>query len=494
MQRLLARSTTFLGSRKFFCLTLGLFVVGATWLVFTSRYPMAFDENYHYEIIQTYAKQWSPFFSQPPAHTEQLGDITRYPSYLFHYLMSFPYRLISLFTDSDSIKIILLRLINVTMLATSFWIFKRLFETLKLSNVAGNLSLFVFSLIPITPFLGAHISYDNATIPLTVLTLLAAVHILAALRSNKISAGWLLAFLSIGLLTSLVKYTYLPIFVALFFYLTTAALWARHKRDLKLWHQFKASFSQLTRLRQLCLLLVLLLGVLLCVERYGLNMLRYKNPVPDCNQILSVQSCQQYGPWARDYKLKQRQVSQTPTWKIADYSRVWLNTTLHEFFFAINYDYANKPPLMVLYTFAKVYLIIGLVASLIMIKRIFRHPALRLFTFISVFYVLVVWLDNYMKFYHVHWPVAIHGRYLLPLVPVMAVVLAYGIRYVLEMLPTKVQQYALGMMAFMLLLGMSFGGGALTYIARSDSDWYWPNQTVIRLNTKVKSLLRPVLK
>ncbi len=39
----------------------------------------------------------------------------------------------------------------------------------------------------------------------------------------------------------------------------------------------------------------------LFAERYGVNLLRYHTPVPDCGQVLSVADCSHYGPWIRDH-------------------------------------------------------------------------------------------------------------------------------------------------------------------------------------------------
>lgn len=494
VKKILQRLITFLRTDTFFYVIVGIFAVSATWLVFTSRYPMAFDEDYHYKIIQEYAKQWSPFFTHAPAGTESLGDITRYPSYLFHYAMSFVYRFISVFTTSDIAKIIILRLMNIVMLASSFWIFKKLFEKMKLSALISNLSLFVFAMIPIVPFLGAQISYDNVIIPLTAFTLLSAVYVLEGLRKGTFSSNWFAVFMITGLVSALTKYTYLPIFVTVFLYIAVAFAWSYKKHRFKIFASIQKNLNRLPPLRKVLLLVVLGISLLLCIERYGINMVRYKNPVPSCDQVLSVESCKQYGPWGRDFKLKQRKHGDTPSWKISDYNKIWVGTMQNEFFFAINHEYTPAPPLTVLYTFSKITLIIGVTATLLCIVRILKNPGLRLILITTIFYVITLWIDNYMNFYETHWPVAIHGRYVLPILPAVCVVLGYGIKYCIESMPKAVRaplQY-LGVLA--LIAGMTFGGGVLTYIVRSEPDWYWQNSSVITLNSNLKELLSNLLK
>lgn len=482
-----------LGSKKFFFVVVGIFLISASWLALTSRYPMAFDENYHYGIIQQYANQWSPFFSNAPAGSESLGDITRYPSYVFHYLMSFPYRLVSIFTDSDTVKIIILRFMNIAMLASSLWIFKRIFEEAKISKTVGNIALFVYVLVPVVPFLGAQISYDNASIPLTALTVLLALRIITKLRDRTLDTNLILAFGVLGTLSSLVKYTYLPIFGVAALYVLVAIIYYCRKYKLAVFAPIIKNLTALTPLKRALLIVLLILGLGLFVERYGINMIKYHTPVPDCGQILSESSCKQYGPWGRDLRLKQRRLTPTPQWKISDYNRIWVNTTMHEFFFAIDHNYTPKPPLAVLYKFANIMVRLGLILSLVFIWKWFKNYRLRFFAILFVSYVAVVWADNFSKFYSVHWPVAIHGRYLLPLLPLALVVIGYSLKYLLDFVP-RFKLHAKLSMAIMGMLFMAYGGGALTYIIRSDSTWYWQNNIVIKANTTVKKILEPVIK
>lgn len=494
-QKLNTQLSRFFASKYFFLITVLLLVLSSLWLVFSARYPMAFDENYHYGIIQQYAKQWGPFFTTAPAGSESLGDITRYPSYLFHYLMSFPYRLISLFTESDAVKIILLRIPNVFLLASSLFLFKRLFEKLKLSPAIGNLALFVFVLIPNTPFLAAHISYDNATIPLTALTLLLLTRLVESFRKGRFELGVALLFLCVGILASLIKYTYLPIFGVAFLYTVATFVYYRKQKNIRILNAISSQFKGYAVAKKFLVVFTVLLCLALGAERYALNMVRYGRPAPDCGQILSTQSCRQYGPWGRDYKLKQRRVGDKPNWAVADYNKKWVQTSLYEFFFAINHNYVNHKPLVLLYWFARIVLAGGVVAAILFARRIWKHQTLRMFSIISIVYTLVVWVDNYGKFLEVHWPVAIHGRYLLPLVPIMAVVFGYSYKWLFETLFKRNYTYIKTSFAALCVLCMILGGGGMvTYIIRSDQDWYWNNRAVISTNLTIRDLLQPFLK
>lgn len=78
--RIYQRLVTLLGSRRLWYGILGLFVVEAMWVMVSGRYPMAFDEDYHFGIIKLYAQQWSPFFAHQPVGANVFGAIVRYLS------------------------------------------------------------------------------------------------------------------------------------------------------------------------------------------------------------------------------------------------------------------------------------------------------------------------------------------------------------------------------------------------------------------------------
>ena len=60
----------FLGSERCFYVIVICFVLQAVWLAATARYPMAFDENFHFGLIQLHADQWLPFFTHQPANAD----------------------------------------------------------------------------------------------------------------------------------------------------------------------------------------------------------------------------------------------------------------------------------------------------------------------------------------------------------------------------------------------------------------------------------------
>src|SRR5438270_1670989 len=157
----LQRMGALLASRKFYWAILGVFVLEAAWIAASGRYPMAFDEDFHLGIIRLYAHHLGPFWAGQPESADRFGAVARDPSYLYQYLMSFPYRLINVFTHDQTIQIVILRVLNIGLFASGLVLYRRLFLKTGISRPVVHACLLVFVLLPIVPLLAGQINYDN---------------------------------------------------------------------------------------------------------------------------------------------------------------------------------------------------------------------------------------------------------------------------------------------------------------------------------------------
>lgn len=487
------KSRKIISSKSFFLCILAIFAISALWLVFSARYPMAFDENYHYGIIQQYAHQWSPFITQPPAHAESLGDITRYPSYLYHYLMSFPYRLISLFTRSDTVKIISLRLFSVGMWLGALVLFRKAFLRAHLSAALTNLALLFYILIPNFLFLSAHISYDNMLILLTAWIFLLMVDFINGLKKGSLDVELLLKIAIVNLFASITKYTHLPVFlaIAIFILIYTPVMVCRKK--IRIMNALKKSFMKLSLLRRVLLVSLLILGLGLFLERYAVNYSRYGSIVPACDSAMSVSICQHYGPWIRDHNYMQNPNAPGAVhWNIGVYSLHWIAQEMYELFFTINYNYANLRPLLLPFITAWVILISGVLLVARYSRKLFENLFFMLFGLSIATYGVTLFFNNYFRFIQVHHPVALHGRYFAPLGPLILILFAYAFYYAFHSYKRYAQilTLSMGVIAFILF---TQGGGVVSFILSSDESWYWPSQSVRVMNREAKRILQKVV-
>jgi hypothetical protein len=491
-----------LGSNKFFYFVVGLFIFEAAWIAFTALYPMAFDEQFHLGIIKLYSHQHGPFFAGQPIGADTYGAVARDPSYMYHYLMSFPYRLIAALTHSTTAQIIVLRLTSVAFIAASSFIFRRLLRYLKASPVMINSVLLVFVSIPVVPFLAAQINYDNLLIPLTALTILWALRLYQSIADGKINYLLLLSLAALCLFTSLVKYAFLPIFFVIGVIMVVT--WFRHRTSTK--HMW-SNLRKLPRLQFYVLIALLLVCLGLFVERYGDNTLHYGTPIPECDQVLSVAECQSYSPWARNYEFIQTQPH--VAWiRVVPYIGTWVHVSLRESVFTITsrfdadarnqVDYYTPPELPVPYVIAWAAFFVGLISLFISVRQLWKRQDLRIVMTICAFYISTLWLQNFLDYKHLGQPVAIHGRYLLPIMPLLVFIWFEAIKIALTRLGSRfsinaraLQPWLLGVVVIVFMIE---GGGFVSFIALSRSDWFWQQSRLSQtINYEARRILNPLI-
>jgi len=133
----------------------------------------------------------------------------------------------------------------------------------------------------------------------------------------------------------------------------------------------------------------------------------------------------------------------------------------------------------------------GILAFAIMLRRLLKRysaQAILLFLGATLTYLLAIWLDDYQTYLSTGQPNAINGRYLFPILPFLLIFFGLGFS---ELLKKKLS--AKLAFATVVFITMLLGGGALTYILRSDSTWYWSSQVVDDVNHAVQVSIGPLI-
>jgi hypothetical protein len=502
-KRLAQKLIGFLSSNTFFYCVIGLFVLQAGWIALSARYPQAFDEQFHLGIIQLYSHQLSPFFAHQPPGTATFGALTRDPSYLYHYLMSFPYRWIGHFTQDLTIQVIIMRLINIAFMVGGLVIFRKVLRFTKASPALIHVSLFFFVATPVVPLLASQINYDNLTIPLTGLAILLYLRFMQQLREQNAwrwdTLGWLAI---VCMITSLVKYTFLPVFFALAL-LTFFSWWRRRRATPAL---PATSYALPKPALGWCIGILTLLSAGLFAQTYAINIVQYHSFSPQCDQVLTVARCQTYAPWARNYMYEQQHVQLSKA-EVLTYPAIWIYHSIGELTFTISsafddsgdgtVDYYVGTQLVIIEVVSWTIFAVALVMLVYYAKSIWRNPVLRAFTVVGGIYGAALFAQNYQDYLHLGYPVAIHGRYLLPILPLIYVMTAIGVRKTLarRWIPKpRALNYKAALAGGFILVMLFEGGGFVTYIIRSDPSWFWPQSTPVqKVNDKARSILKPLV-
>lgn len=484
----------FLRSRTFFWAILALFVIESSWIAFSAIYPMVFDENTHFGIIQLYAHHLSPIWTQQPANASWAGALTRDPSYLYHYLMSFPYRLIAALTSDQMVQVIFLRFINIGLFLSGLVLFRKLLLKTKVSPAIIHTAILFFILTPVVPLLAGQINYDNLLIPLVALTLLLASDVNSQLQTKRqLPYGKVLVLSAVCLFSSLVQYMYLPIMTGVFLWLgwQTFTLW-RHDRS-RVFNHTGAGWTATNWRNRLAIGLPVLIALGLFVQMYGVNVIKYHDLTPACDQVLSRTECAGYAPWLRNQEVLAKHLN--PNTNPVLYGGSWLYRMFVASFFTSSGGgqsgtmYLSVNPMPVIFLSALAVFVIGGCLLILYRQKVFRgYEHMGLILFVTLFYTATLWLHNYQDFMRYGEKIAIQGRYFFPVAIPFMIILALAFRQLLgHRAHLKV---ALSAAAFVLCLQ---GGGALTYILNSNETWYWQNDGIARLNHATQAIVKPLV-
>lgn len=489
----------FVGSRKFFVITIALFVFQAGWIALSANYPQAFDEQYHFGLIQIYAQHISPFLGSQPSGAGQYGPVAVDPSYLYHYLFSFVYRLLTHLTYDTTTQIIILRLFNVALLAWGLAVFRKVLSLAPISNALANTAIFLFVALPVVPLLGGQINYDNLIIPLSGLAILWGVSLAQTVQRQKsIPIPLLIKLILLFCLASLVKYEFLAVAFGVIVVIAWAIVSSCKKKPLS--KMLVESYKQTSKAVVVGGVIAVILGMGMFAQRYGVDVVKYHKIPPRCEQVLSPSDCALNGPWTRSHTNHNTQPPLTILQKVT-YPWRWIKVNIRELIFSITSSFASdgttvnyytSRPLPVFAVGTWVSFTAGFVLIVCYFKRLWRDPVTKSFIIISLFYLVTLLGKNYLSFLHERQIAAVHGRYLFPVL-----ILLFGLALI--SLKWFVEEHKL---SSKLKLGMSLlacvtllqGGGLITYIVRSDSSWLWPDRpTAITVNSKTRSILNNII-
>lgn len=473
-----------MGSNRFFCIIVAIFIVQVLWLAISAR-SLPFDEYYHFGVTQIYSEQWSPWISEQSYQASLYGDITRTHSYLYHYLMSFPLRLAMVFTDSIASQTVLLRFINIGFAVTAILAFRRLFIEAKVPKTAINIATAFFVATPIVPTLAAHINYDNLILLLTPLQLRYGLRMYKGDRS----IGSVAMFSLIALFGGLIKHLYLVIPVILGGLIVYR--WIKDRRSLRI----KIDISGYPRIAVLVVAAALVVVAVLFAERHIGNMIRFGTVDVACEQVQPRSVCHNASPWRRNQEAIKRKQG-PPEKNVAEYLRTeWLTKmtkNAYSVYTNIPLDvpiednpyghYVAKPRIL-----PHPYLGIGLaVISVALVVLAFRFRMNSVFdSVIIVLFVLhaiLVFAYNYRIYMKYGQPYAIQPRYMVHLLlPLLAVIATAAKQVAGRVLAPTLR----GMSAYLVLLVLvlyTITGGVVGWLARADDNWYWDNATIVTVN------------
>jgi hypothetical protein len=402
-------------------------------------------------------------------------------------------------TDNLAVQVIGLRFINLVMFVAGLFVYRKVLLELGISRRLTHAVLLFFVVTPIVPLLAGQINYDNLIFLLTGLLFLYVIRFVRALgQTNTVDIYLLLHIVVYILFASIVKYTSVPLSLAIVVILASLIA-VRYVRPKPIRPRPSIVWPKPAVIVAFALPLLVLTS--LFMERYVVNIVQYHSLSPDCSKVLTIEECKSYSPWARDYHYAAN-YPKPSTWGIIVYPFVWVHRMVWETMFTISswfkadgvlVQYVAAHPLTVANYTAWTIVLVGFALLIYFWRRLWRMTILRLLVIAILFYTFTLFIKNFSMYMHTGEAMAIHGRYLIPVFPVLYVVLALGFKWYAE--KRKIPSLKTWLVIIVTLL-LIHGAGLVVWLFRSDPRWYWSQDTsspVYQINQSVQDVIHRVI-
>jgi hypothetical protein len=157
--------------------------------------------------------------------------------------------------------------------------------------------------------------------------------------------------------------------------------------------------------------------------------------------------------------------------------------------FAVSDTYVTMPPLHAIAYATATLGIFGGIIFLWYARRILISDSYRQYIFaILAIYTLTLFVYIYRAYAKTGVPVAINGRYLVPILPIIFLYAGLGFsRLIRKHQSVKAAAAVLAVCIFLQ------GGGALTFTIQSDQTWNWQSGPVVHANNAARKVLHPLI-
>jgi hypothetical protein len=430
-ERVLGRANQVLASRTAFVVVLVAFVLMGFLFAVTIHVPAsaAPDEVRHIGNILFYAERpWTagPFVHDAAASTLRLGEVTRFPAYLYYYVMSFPARAALAVGLDQERTVMVLRGIDVLAAGAGLYALRVMFRNAGVPTAIGLLAIVATAFTGRYVWQAATISYDAPS--MAAFFLFAAVAVKVARGGGLRTLAWLVVA---AMLALMLKYSQAPLVLAGAFF----AILFRYRVDGFSWlrHPVRRAVSGFRVRPGRSVLLVVIGGVLLALvlERFGVNLLVYRALNPDCAEIHSRAACMNFDIFRRNYNATRSHDLAVAAGTLEPFHPLaflwtWATTYFRSLFFFWGPTLPWRPNLgVVAFGATAVLAAIGIAAT--QLRRVLRSAATWWLAVVPVAYTLAVLCFNAATTVNLRQEFAFSGRYLLPVLPMIVAVVLLGV-------------------------------------------------------------------
>lgn len=495
MQKITSTITGWLRSPKFFRVIIGIFLLQGVFLAlavepsYIEIQPDGYesrgggvvpDGNRHIGAIYYFAERpllTSPFVADQEDRDLWMGDLERFPSYLYYWLLSIPVKLALLIGAPDPAIILIIRFIGLLFGILVLVVFRKIARELRAGEVVANLSGLALALTGSFVWLAPSENYDIPSLLTFFLFTLATVRLLA--RNDGRQVYWMTLWLLIGGIT---KYTYIP-FMGLMGLIAVSYYVQKNGCIRIVWQRLTAYLSKVWRTRTWLAIgatVLLIVSAGLFVERIGGNMLHYQAFNPNCAEIHSHEACMDFGVYKRNYDRKTALEDGTAierySYEPVSYTGMWIERYFSSLYAYMGHIWIEKFwPVMFIGGWAIFIAAVTMIAYLkFKRQRILGNVRQKLIAFMAVVFVVMQYLFNVRTYINFEGMTYAHqGRYLLAAIAFVYILLAIVAVKFVRLQSDKVQKIIVPILVAISLLAVVTTSAMPVWFAHVDrEDWY----------------------
>lgn len=437
-----------------------------------------YDEDYHLAVIGHFSRGGSPF-AQQPAALLGVGDVTRYGSYLYHWVMGgVQWVVTNLVGLSPTGAWYVIRVLTALIATAGVYYVWKVFRELDLPPGVANVALFVVVMVPMQVYVGSIVNYDAAAFALCAAATYVGLRLYNATRFRADLWG---PFVVLVVFAGLTKFAVLA-----FLAILCVAVLVRQVVVAR--GTFVTGVLELVQARggrrwlNVAGVLLTAGALALFVERFVVNLARYGSPSPACDVVQPLDVCMTWGPFGRDETLDAG-FADLP----ADATNVGNYLSRH-FVTLMAYNlswFGVVTPTGVLQSHGPeilgwIIVAAAFVGAFVLVAGLIGFGAGRgdLVLVLGSGLYMVALVNEMMGAYLVGGvPAGVQGRYLVIFLPFLVGLVARYLHRFASASPHPVRLYVVAVAA--ILLVATQGGGALAFFDQSDPDW-WTTTSGIR--------------
>ncbi|MBP1302414.1 hypothetical protein [Curtobacterium sp. 1310] len=438
------------------------------------------DEGRHIANILFYAgRSWTagPIITDAAPQLLTMGEIERFPSYFYYYLMSFPVKPLVNLEAPYTVIVVMLRAVNVVLGALGLVVLRRLFRVMGFSTSIAVFAVIVVALTGRYEWQSAGVSYDT---PANTLYFLMLYWCARMIRSSSGHWGNLVRAVAFGLAAIVVKYTFVPfVGVALVVALVLVVQRDGFQAFAHPVRRTVAAFRGHPVTSTLWTVSVLGMSAVM-VERTGGNLLRYGQFNPSCVRVHTHQECLAFDIYRRNFVAERAHdvaiLHDAPpaAFDLFGFIGDWMSAYFQTMFF-----YRGRTTEWQITTWVQVLgavvLIVALVATLLAVRILVRTRSFVWGTVVAATYVAATFFFNLRTFLRLDNQYAFAGRYVLPVYPLLVVFAIVSLLALWRTLPEGWRRALVVPVAVVAVLVVATYAGPFAFAAYAqDPGWYTP--------------------